>query len=157
MVNKLSIKEEMRAIDQRDRGWWDSLTEEEQKKVSIFVLMRYTSAVQTKNTNIEHHYLALTNELVNKHYNILRRDVQLQHKLLQCVGLGTTQFHPWIPPSKQRKSKAGKLVKWLQEIYPIYNDEELELLVSTNDKQNFIDLAEEMGMDKKDIKELFKK
>ena len=153
MMSKLTIKEEMRAIDQRDRGWWDSLTEEEQKKIAIFVLMRYTSAVQTKNPDIEYHYLALTNELVNKHYNILRRDVQLQHKLLQCVGLGTTQFHPWIPPSKQRKSKAGKLVKWLQEIYPIYNDEELELLVSTNDKQNFIDLAEEMGMDKKDIKE----
>ena len=156
-MNKLSIKEEMRAIDQRDRNWWDSLSEDEQKKVGIFVLMRYTSAVQTKNSDIEYHYLALTNELVNKHYNILRREPQLQHKLLQCVGLGSTQFHPWIPPSKQRKSKAGKLVKWLQEIYPIYNDEELELLVSTNDKQDFIDLAEEMGMDKKDIKELFKK
>ena len=156
-MNKLSIKEEMRAIDQRDRGWWDSLTEEEQKKVGIFVLMRYTSAVQTRNADIEYHYLALTNELVNRHYNILRREPQLQHKLLQCVGLGSTQFHPWIPPSKQRKSKAGKLVKWLQEIYPIYNDEELELLVSTNNKQDFIDLAEEMGMDKKDIKELFKK
>ena len=114
-MNKLSIKEEMRAIDQRDRGWWDSLTEEEQKKVGIFVLMRYTSAVQTKNPDIEYHYLALTNELVNKHYNILRRDPQLQHKLLQCVGLGSTQFHPWIPPSKQRKSKAGKLVKLFSE------------------------------------------
>ena len=94
------------------KGWWDSLTEEEQKKVGIFILMRYTSAVQTKNPDIEYHYLALTNELVNKHYNILRHEVQLQHKLLQCVGLGTTQFHPWIPPSKQRKGKTGKLVKW---------------------------------------------
>ena len=25
----------MRAIDQRDKSWWDSLTEEEQKKVNI--------------------------------------------------------------------------------------------------------------------------
>jgi len=157
MVDKLSIKEEMRAIDQRDRGWWDSLTEEEQKKVSIFVLMRYTSAVQTKNPDIEHHYLALTNELVNKHYNMLRHEVQLQHKLLQCVGLGSNQFHPWIPPSKQKKSKSGKLLKWLQELYPTYNDDELELLVSTNDVKNFKDLAEELGMDKKQIKELFKK
>ena len=156
MMNKLTIKEEMRAIDQRDRAWWASLTEEEQKKVSIFVLMRYTSAVQTKSPDIEYHYLALTNELVNKHYNILRREPQLQHKLLQCVGLGSTQFHPWIPPSKQRKSKCGKLKKWLQEIYPIYNDDELDLLVSTNDVQIFKDLAEEMGMDKKQIKELFK-
>ena len=156
MADKLSIKEEMRAIDQRDRGWWDSLTKEEQKKVSIFILMRYTSSVQTKNPDIEHHYLALTNELVNKHYNILRREVQLQHKLLQCVGLGTSQFHNWIPPSKQRKGKAGKLVKWLQELYPIYNDDELELLVASNDKKDFVNIAEEMGMDKKQIKELFK-
>jgi len=156
MSNKLSIKEEMRAIDQRDRSWWDSLTEEEQKKVGIFVLMRYTSAVETNNSDIEYHYLKLTNELVNKHYNILRHEPQLQHKLLQCVGLGVTQFHPWIPPSKKRKGKAGKLLKWLQELYPTYNDDELELLVSTNSKQDFVDIAEEMGMDKKQIKELFK-
>ena len=155
-MDKLSIKEEMRAIDQRDRGWWDSLTEEEQKKVGIFILMRYTSAVQTRNADIEYHYLALTNELVNRHYNILRREPQLQHKLLQCVGLGSTQFHPWIPPSKQKKGKQGKLMKWLQELYPIYNDDELELLVANNDKKDFENIAEEMGMDKKQIKELFK-
>ena len=93
---------------------------------------------------------------MNKHYNILRHEVQLQHKLLQCVGLGSTQFHPWIPPSKQKKSKAGKLLKWLQELYPIYNDDELELLVANNDKKDFENIAEEMGMDKKQIKELFK-
>ena len=34
-MNKLTIKEEMRAIDQRDRAWRASLTEEEQKKVNI--------------------------------------------------------------------------------------------------------------------------
>ena len=67
-----------------------------------------------------------------------------------------SQFHQWIPPSKQRKGKAGKLKKWLQELYPIYNDDEIDLLVSTNNVQNFQDLAEEMGMDKKQIKELFK-
>ena len=157
IMDKLSIKEEMRVIDQRDRTWWNSLSEEEQKKVSIFVLMRYTSAVQTRSSDIEYHYLWLTNEFVNIHYNIIRHEPELQHKLLQCVGLGTSQFHPWIPPSKQKKGKSGKLMKWLQELHPTYNDDELELLVSTNDVQNFKDLAEEMGMDKKEIKELFKK
>ena len=82
-MNKLSIKEEMRAIDQRDSGWWDSLTEEEQKKIGIWILMRYTSAVESKNSDIEYHYLDLTKDLVNKHYNILRHEPQLQHKMLQ--------------------------------------------------------------------------
>ena len=47
-------------------------------------------------------------------------------------------------------------MKWLQELYPIYNDDELQLLVDNNDKKEFENLAEEMGMDKKQIKELFK-
>ena len=47
-------------------------------------------------------------------------------------------------------------MKWLQELYPIYNDDELELLVASNDKKDFVNIAEEMGMDKKQIKELFK-
>ena len=34
MSNKLNIKEEMRSIDTKDRGWYDSLTEEEKKKVN---------------------------------------------------------------------------------------------------------------------------
>ena len=67
-MDKLNIKEEMRVIDQRDRTWWNSLSEEELKKVSIFVLMRYTSAVQTRSSDIEYHYLWLTNEFVNIHY-----------------------------------------------------------------------------------------
>ena len=95
----------MRAIDQRDRGWWDSLTEEEQKKVGIFILMRYTSAVQTRNADIEYHYLALTNELVNRHYNILRRESQLQHKLLQCVGLGSTYLSDSSKQTEKRQTR----------------------------------------------------
>ena len=47
-------------------------------------------------------------------------------------------------------------MKWLQELYPIYNDDELQLLVDNNDKKDFENIAEEMGMDKKQIKELFK-
>ena len=47
-------------------------------------------------------------------------------------------------------------MKWLQELYPIYNDDELQLLIDNNDKKDFENIAEEMGMDKKQIKELFK-
>ena len=88
MSNKLSIKEEMRAIDQRDVGWWDSLTEEEQKKVGIWILMRYTSACDSNHDEIRDHYLTMTNDLVNVQFNTLRHHPQLQHRLLQIVGIG---------------------------------------------------------------------
>ena len=154
MVNKLDIKEEMRAIDCRDKSWWDSLTEEEQGKVSIFVLMRYTSAVDSKNFDIQAHYLTMTNDFVNVHNNILRHHPQLQHQLLQLVGIGAPQYHPWIAPGK--RGKKNKMLEWLAAQYPTYNDDELDLLVATNTKEDFVDRMEQQGMTPKEIKELFK-
>lgn len=153
MSDKLTIKEEMRAIDQRDAGWWDTLTEEEQKKVSPWVLMRYTSACDTNHDQIRDHYLTLTNDLVNVQFNTLRHHPQLQHRLLQVVGIGKTQYHPWIPPGKRQKK--DKVADWLLSIYPHLNDDELDILLES-DKKEIVALAESAGMSDKDIKALFK-
>ena len=153
MSNKLSIKEEMRAIDQRDMGWWDTLTEEEQKKISPWVLMRYTSACDTNHDEIRDHYLTMTNALVNVHFNVLRHHPQLQHRLLQIVGIGKSQYHPWIAPGKRQKK--NKVAEWLLELYPGLNDDELDILLQS-DKKELKALAEETGMTDKQIKDLFK-
>lgn len=153
MSDKLTIKEEMRAIDQRDTGWWDTLTEEEQKKVSPWVLMRYTSACDTNHDQIRDHYLTLTNDLVNVQFNTLRHHPQLQHRLLQVVGIGKTQYHPWIAPGKRQKK--DKVADWLLSIYPHLNDDELDILLES-DKKEIVALAESAGMSDKDIKALFK-
>ena len=153
MSNKLTIKEEMRAIDQRDVRWWNTLTEEEQKKVSPWVLMRYTSACDTNHDEIRDHYLTMTNELVNVHFNAIRHHPQLQHRLLQVVGIGKSQYHPWIPPGKRQKK--NKVAEWLLELYPGLNDDELDILLQS-DKKELKALAEQSGMTDKQIKELFK-
>lgn len=153
MSNKLSIKEEMRAIDQRDVGWWDSLTEEEQKKVGIWILMRYTSACDSNHDQIRDHYLSMTNDLVNVQFNTLRHHPQLQHRLLQIVGIGKSQYHPWIPPGKRQKK--NKVADWLIKLYPSINDDELDLLLQST-KAELKALAEQTGMTDKDIKALFK-
>ena len=153
MSNKLTIKEEMRAIDQREMGWWDTLTEEEQKKISPWVLMRYTSACDTNHDEIRDHYLTMTNALVNVHFNVLRHHPQLQHRLLQIVGIGKTQYHPWIAPGKRQKK--NKVAEWLLELYPGLNEDELDILLQS-DKKELKALAEETGMTDKQIKDLFK-
>ena len=153
MSNKLTIKEEMRAIDQRDMGWWDTLTEEEQKKISPWVLMRYTSTCDTNHDEIRDHYLTMTNALVNVHFNVLRHHPQLQHRLLQIVGIGKSQYHPWIAPGKRQKK--NKVAEWLLELYPGLNDDELDILLQS-DKKELKALAEETGMTDKQIKDLFK-
>ena len=80
-MSKLNIKEEMRAIDAKDRRWYDSLTEEEKSKLGIWLLMRYTSNAGEK--MFQEHYLEWTNEVVNVHFNKLRKHPQLQWQLLQ--------------------------------------------------------------------------
>ena len=73
MVNaKLTIKNEMSAIDTKNRTWYGTLTDDEKKKVGIWVLMRYLSSVKNNVKDIEEHYMEFTNEIVNVHFNTLR-------------------------------------------------------------------------------------
>ena len=143
----------MRAIDQRDVGWWDTLTEEEKKKISPWVLMRYTSACDTNHDEIRDHYLTMTNELVNVQFNTLRHHPQLQHHLLQIVGIGKSQYHPWIAPGKRQKK--NKVAEWLLTLYPHLNDDELDIMLQS-DKKELKALAERAGLTDKQIKEIFK-
>lgn len=152
-MSKLDIKNEMRVLDLRDRKWWDTLTEEEEKTFSkaMWTQMRWASSVKGKNSA---HYLMLVNEFTNVHFNILRHHPRLQHQLLQLAGVGSTQFHEWIAPG--RRGAKNKLVEWLSTQYPDHNDDELELLAETNDKEVFKDMLESQGYSKKEIKEILK-
>lgn len=151
-MSKLTIKEEMRAIDTKDRDWYDSLTEEEKKKLGIWLLMRYTSNANDR--ALTEHFLEWTNEVVNVHFNKLRKHPQLQFQLLQVVGLGRTTFHPWIAPGKA--AKKNKIAQWVAENYTHLNDDEIEIFLSEHTTGSLTELMEEYGLDKKSIKEILK-
>jgi len=153
MTDKLNIKNEMRVLDTRDRKWWDTLTKEEREKFgkSMWTQMRWASSVKGRNAA---QYLMLVNEFTNVNFNTLKHHPQLQHQLLQLAGDGKPQYHEWIPPGK--RGKKNKLVEWLAEEYPEYNDTELELLAQENDKTIFVDRMEQQGLTKKEIKDIFK-
>jgi len=142
----------MAAIDTKDRAWYDSLTDEEKNKLGLWLLMRYTSSCGDK--MFTEHYLEWTNEVVNVHFNKIRKHPQLQFQLMQLVGLGKTTFHPWIAPGKAMKK--NKIQKWVTENYSHLNDDEIEIFISTKTKDDWKDLFEEYGLDKKQIKELLK-
>lgn len=102
----------------------------------------------------QEHYLEWTNEVVNVHFNKLRKHPQLQWQLLQLVGLGKPTYHPWIAPGKA--GKKNKLQKWVEENYPHLNDDEVDIFISVRSKEDFIELFEEYGLDKKQIKDILK-
>tara|TARA_B100000902_G_scaffold146720_1_gene143791 strand:+ start:6213 stop:6683 length:471 start_codon:yes stop_codon:yes gene_type:complete len=153
----MSIQNEMRVLDTRDTAWYPSLTEDELKKLSLFVLQRWMSALQSSDVALQEHYLEYVNEFSNRHYNTLRHHPELQIKLLQIVGHTagkTRRQHAWIRPHSA--GKGSKLGKWVAEHYAHYNDDEIELLLATNTKEDWTSLFEEYGMDKKQIKALLK-
>ena len=92
MVNaKLTIKNEMSAIDTKNRTWYGT-TDDEKKKVGIWVLMRYPSSVKNNVKDIEEHYLEFTNDIVNVHSKCTKASFQLQFKLMQAIGIGKQMF-----------------------------------------------------------------
>ena len=152
-MSKLDIKNEMRAIDTKDRAWYKSLTKEEREKYDkqLWIQMRWASSVRGANAP---NYLMLVNEFANVDFNTLKSHPQLQLQLLQIAGTGKTEYHEWIAPGKA--GKKNKFMTWLAEQFPNYNEDELELFAQTNDKEVFVDRMEQQGMTPKEIKEIFK-
>lgn len=153
-MTKLTIKEEMRAIDSKDRAWYDSLTDEERKKLGIWVLMRYTSNCKHDVKDIEEYYLEMTNDFVNVNFNTLAKHPQLQFQLLQLCGIGKAQFHPWIAPGK--KGTESKLYKIFREQHPQLNDDEIEIIVSQYTEEEAVDMLDQLGYTKAEIKKILK-
>jgi hypothetical protein len=140
-MSKLTIKQEMSAIDRKNRKWYDSLTEDEKKQVSPWLLMRYVSSVKHDIKAFEEHYLEFTNELVNTHFNTLRHHPQLQLQLMQVIGLGKEQFHPWIAPGK--RGKMDKNFNFFAEKFPHMNDDEINIILSQYTDKEIKSLKEE--------------
>lgn len=149
----------MAAIDRRKFKWYASLSEDEQKELSMWVLMRYCSSTGSKVDEINEHYLTMTNELVNVHFNDLRLHPELQFRLMQCVGIGTDQFHPWLKPGKRKRDTETankKLFDLFEKRYPHLNDDELNIVLERMTKDDIKAYLIDSGFDDKQIKDLLK-
>jgi len=134
-VDKLSIQNEMMQFDLKNRKFYDELTDEERKKFSNYLMIRWGSAVQGSR-DLQEFYVIATNERLNKNFFNINRHPRLQWLTATTVspGLGT-QRHPWIAP-KKREPSAGSVRKQLAELYPHLKDDEVELMSRINTKKD---------------------
>lgn len=154
-----TIKEEMAAIDKRNFNWYASLSEEEHKKLSMWVLMRYASSTASNITEINEHYLTIVNDSVNVNFNDLRMHPELQWRLMQLAGVGTAQYHNWIPAMKQKRDSmaaSNKLLAFYQELNPFLNDTELGIMIGQLSKEEIKEELTAHGIVPKKIKEMMK-
>lgn len=150
--SKLYIGNELAALDRKDRGYFDSMTEEEQKKFSPFLMIRWGSTVEG-DPDMQAYYLMSTNERLNKNFFDISTS---EHKKLQWLmataispGMGK-QKHNWL--SNKKKENNNKAEKFLRQLYPHLKEDEIELLGRLNSKDNLKQLAREHGWDEKRIK-----
>lgn len=152
MADKLDIKRELKAVDTKDYGFYNSLTDEEKKAFSPFILMRYTANVQGKDRDIQEWFVETTNERVNKnHWDLSKHHKELLWMLFASTGAGVSCYHPYLAAGK--KAKTNKIEKLLAEIYPTRKLDEIKLEASMMSKQDCEELFDKMGFDKKQRKE----
>jgi hypothetical protein len=146
-MDKLSIQNEMAQFDRKNRQFYRELTDEERKKFSNYLMIRWGSAVQGSQ-ELQEFYLIATNERLNKHFFNLSRHPQLQWLCATTVSpaLGTHR-HVWIAP-KKREPGAGSIKKQLAELFPHLKDDEIEVMSEINTKKDIEAYVKAMGRDK---------
>jgi hypothetical protein len=151
---QLPINDVLNAINTRNFKYIGRLSDDEKKLINPWLLMRFASSCNSNYSEVESHYLTMTNDIVNLDFNELRKHPLLQFRLMQVVGIGAKQRHQWIAP--MRGAAADKISTWLISLYPQYNDDEIEML-RNQPIEVLKTLAQECGKSDAELKELFKK
>lgn len=146
-MDKLSIQNEMSQFDRKNREFYDELTDEERKKFSTFLMIRWGSSVNGS-SDLQHFYLVATNERLNKHFFALHKHPKLQWLMATTVspGLGTMR-HNWIAP-KKKEAGATPHKKVLAELFPNMKEDEIELMAKINSKKDVDAYLKKLGNDK---------
>jgi hypothetical protein len=144
-MDKLYIGNEMAQFDKKNRGFYDELTDEEKKKFSNYLMIRWGSTVDGS-ADLQGFYVISCNERLNKNFFAINRHPKLQWLTCTTVspGLGT-QRHQWIAAGKKKPKNA--LMKTLMELYPNAKLDELELLSTTMTKKELDQLLRDHGND----------
>lgn len=153
MSDKLNIASEMRAFDTKDRSFYDNLTDEERKKFSNYLMIRWGSSV-SGSADLQEYYLLSTNYRLNQNFFAVSKHPKLQWLMATSVspGLGAVR-HNWIAP-KKKKSEGNRAVKFLANLYPTMKMDEVELMAELTTTADLRKLAETHGFTAEQIKKL---
>ena len=104
--SKLYIGNELAALDRKDRNYFDSMTDEEQKSFSPYQFIRWGATVEG-DPDLAAYYLMSTNERLNKNFFDISAT---QHKKLLWLlattispGMGK-QRHTWLAAKKKENN-----------------------------------------------------
>ena len=144
VADRLTIRNEMREFDVKNRQFYRSLTDEERRKFSPYLMIRWGSAVRGTR-DLQEFYVIATNERPNRHFFSLNRHPGLQWLMATSVSpdLGIPD-HVWIAP-KKKISDNSNVKKSLLELYPHMKMSDIECLSRLLDKSSLKDYVTDHG------------
>lgn len=151
-MNKLSLQNELLQLDTKNRNFVDELTEEERKKFSTYIMLKYCANVEGP-ADLQEWYLRATNEKVNINFFDLGKHDKLQW--LECTAVSPdmgAQRHYWLPMKK--KEGNNKVYKFLSDQYPDFKIKDLELLADILSKEELTEYLVSLGLTDKEIRKV---
>jgi len=161
-THKLDLFKTLAAIDNKDRDYYDNLTDEEKKGFAPFVLVRWCSAAQTNNLLYDYWLLVATNERMNVNLLNLNSQTTKHPKLQWLMATATSPYvgklrHEWIPYKKAEKRTYAEFRKILINMFPHLNDDEIELIIQNTTTKDIKEYLKSMGYNDSEIKKISKK
>ena len=149
-MDKLNIANEMREFDLKNRDFYTDLTDEEKKKFSNFLMIRWGSSVYGSR-DLQEFYLISTNERLNKHFFSINKHPQLQWLCASSVspGMGAHR-HQWISPKKkdENAANAGTKKKQLLTIFPNMKGPDVEAMSNIVSQKEIDSYLRDLGQEK---------
>ena len=125
----------MAQLDSKNRDFYNSLTDEERKKFSTFLMIRWGSAVDGP-PDLQEYYVKSCNHYINKHFFAMSRHPKLQWLMATAVSPGTGNHnHPWIRPKPKEKGN-NEVKKYLMSQYPAMKMSDIELMSKLVDSKD---------------------
>jgi hypothetical protein len=146
--SNLNIADVLSALDRRDIMYYNTLSDDDKKELSEWVLMRFMSSA---NTNPDYHLLMI-NDMVNVNFNIVNKHPELVWRLLSMCGAGDKKYHPWITPPKRQQ--LNKLEVTLMQLNPKWKPDEVRLFIKINTRRELEEYFLEHAYADDEIKEL---
>lgn len=144
----------MAQLDLKNRAFYDELTDEERKKFSTYLMLRWGSAVGGEPI-LQQYYLQAMNERVNKRFFDLGKHPKLQWLLVTTVSPNMGKHrHEWMAFSA-RKSK-NRRADIIAKLYPEYKLDDCELMAASIPDNEFKSMLVELGWNDKEIKDAMK-
>jgi hypothetical protein len=141
------LRNGLKAVDFRNKDYYDRIDDHEKSLYSPYMLMRYASSISSKDQFYVEHYVEMVNECVNKHcFTLGTKHKKLLWILTAMCGALKQQFHPWIKPMKRIPNKS---LKQLLKLFPNTKEDDLEVLDKIITDRELEELLEAHGFESK--------